>query len=567
MTGPPDEIVSDEVYCPNMTNGFTPSTMQDFPLSISAILRHGARVYPESECVTWTEAGARRATFRTVGANAARLANALARLGVENGDRVGTFCWNSQEHLEAYLAVPSMGAVLHTLNIRLFPEQLTYVINHAEDKLILLDDSLVPLLANVAGELKTVERYVVIGAGDVTALQSAVPNAEILRYHELLAVESAEYDWPNLDERQAAALCYTSGTTGNPKGVAYSHRSSYLHSLAATTPAALNLSERDRILTIVPMFHANAWGIPYAAFMCGASLIMPGRFLQAEPLTRMVKEERVTFSGAVPTIWADILRYGEDHEIDLSSIRMIICGGSAVPRSLMERFEERYGVRIVQAWGMTETSPLAAVAHPPVSVELGSAEEMDWRDRTGRVVSGVELRIVDDMGNPLPWDDEAVGEIEVRGPWITADYFRDPSPEKFDDGWLRTGDVGSVNAQGFVQITDRAKDVIKSGGEWISSVELENHLMAHPDVVEASVIGVPDPRWQERPLACVVRKSNSSVDAETLAAFLGEQVAKWQVPERWSFIDEVPKTSVGKFDKKVLRARHEKGELTVESLA
>ncbi len=549
-----------------MSNALTPSTMQEFPLSIVAILRHGQSVYAQSECVTWTDTGARRANFAQVGANAARLANALAALGVESGDRVGTFCWNSQEHLEAYLAVPSMGAVLHTLNIRLFPEQLAYVINHAQDKLIILDDSLVPMLAKVAGDLQTVERFIVIGDGDATALQSAVPNAEILRYDDLLAGASVEYAWPDVDERQAAALCYTSGTTGNPKGVAYSHRSAYLHSLAATTPAALNLSERERILTIVPMFHANAWGIPYAAFMCGATLVMPGRYLQAEPLTRMVKEERVTFSGAVPTIWADILRYGEDHEIDLSSVRMIICGGSAVPRSLMERFEQRYGVRIVQAWGMTETSPLAAVAHPPASVELGGADEMNWRARTGRIVSGVELRIVDDAGSPLPWDDAAVGEIEVRGPWITADYFGDPSPEKFDHGWLRTGDVGSVNSQGFVQITDRAKDVIKSGGEWISSVELENALMAHPDVVEASVIGVADPRWQERPLACVVRKSGSAVDAAALAAFLGEQVAKWQVPERWSFIDEVPKTSVGKFDKKVLRARHEKGELPVEML-
>jgi fatty-acyl-CoA synthase len=547
-------------------NDFTPSTMQDFPLSIAAILRHGERVYAESECVTWTDSGGRRATFAEVGANAARLANALAALGVGSGDRIGTFCWNSQEHLEAYLAIPSMGAVLHTLNIRLFPEQLTYVVNHAQDKLILLDDSLVPVLAKVAAELTTVERYIVIGDGDASALQSVVPNAEILRYDELLADAPATYEWPDVDERQAAALCYTSGTTGNPKGVAYSHRSAYLHSLTATTPAALNLSERERILTIVPMFHANAWGVPYAAFMCGASLVMPGRFLQAEPLTRMVKEERVTFSCAVPTIWADILRYGEEHEIDLSSIDTIICGGSAVPRSLMERFQERYGVRIVQGWGMTETSPLAAVGHAPASIALGTEEEMDWRARTGRIVSGVELRIVDETGNPLPWDDEAVGEIEVRGPWITGDYFGDPSPEKFDNGWLRTGDVGSVNSLGYVQITDRAKDVIKSGGEWISSVELENHLMAHPDVVEASVIGVPDPRWQERPMACVVRKQSSSIDAAALAAFLGKHVAKWQVPERWSFIDEVPKTSVGKFDKKVLRARHEKGELVVESL-
>jgi len=549
-----------------MTNAFTPSTMQDFELSIAAILRHGERVYGGSACVTWTDDGARRATFAEIGANAARLANVLAGLGIGNGDRVGTFCWNSQEHLEAYLAVPAMGAVLHTLNIRLFPEQLTYVVNHAEDKLIIVDDSLIPLLAKVAAELKTVERYIVVGDGDASALQAAVPYAEISRYHELLAGAPATYDWPEVDERQAAALCYTSGTTGNPKGVAYSQRSAYLHSLAVCTPAALNLSERERILLIVPMFHANAWGIPYAAFMCGATLVMPGKFLQAEPLTRMVKEERVTFSGAVPTIWADILRYGEEHEIDLSSLRTIICGGSAVPRSLMERFEERYDVRIVQAWGMTETSPLAAVAHPPASVALGSDDEMNWLERTGRVISGVELRIVDDMGNPLPWDDEAVGEIEVRGPWITGDYFGDPSPEKFDDGWLRTGDVGSVDARGYVQITDRAKDVIKSGGEWISSVELENHLMAHPDIVEASVIGVPDPRWQERPLACVVRKSGSDVDPIALAAFLGERVAKWQVPERWSFIAEVPKTSVGKFDKKVLRARHESGELVIDTI-
>jgi fatty-acyl-CoA synthase len=539
------------------------STMQEFPLTITAVLRHGERVYGTAECVTWTETGPRRATYATIAANAGRLANGLARLGVEPGDRVGTFMWNSQEHMEAYLAVPSMGAVLHTLNVRLFPEQLAYVINHGEDKVVLVDDSLVPMLAKVVSELTSVECFVVVGDGDASALGT---DRAIVRYSELVAQESPEFEWPEIDERQAAAMCYTSGTTGNPKGVAYSHRSAFLHSFAALTGNALDLSERDRILMIVPMFHANAWGIPYAAFLCGASLVMPGRYLQAEPLTRMVKEERVTFSGAVPTIWADIYRYGEQHEIDLSSIRMIICGGSAVPRSLMENFEAKYGVRIVQAWGMTETSPLAAVAHPPASVEIGSTEEMDWRARTGRVVGGVELRIVDDAGKPLPWDGETVGEIEVRGPWITASYYRDPSPEKFDDGWLRTGDVGSVSPEGFIQITDRAKDVIKSGGEWISSVELENLLMGHPDVLEASVIGVPDPRWDERPLACVVRNGGSDVDATALAAYLAQHVAKWQVPERWSFIDEVPKTSVGKFDKKVLRGRHQRGELSIEQL-
>ncbi len=465
--------------------------------------------------------------------------------------------------MEAYLAIPSMGAIVHTLNIRLFPEQLAYVINHGGSKVVLVDDSLVPVLAKVVSQLTTVERFVVVGDGDASALGSERP---IHRYAELLAVEPAEFDWPEINELQAAAMCYTSGTTGNPKGVAYSHRSEFLHSFAATTPNSLNLSERDRMLMIVPMFHANAWGMPYSAFLCGASLVMPGKFLQAEPITRMVKEERVTFSGAVPTIWADIWRYGEEHEIDLSSIRMVVCGGSAVPRSLMENFENKYGVRIVQGWGMTETSPLAAVAHAPSRVELGSPEEMDWRAMTGRVVGGVELRIVDDTGRVLPWDGEAVGEIEVRGPWITGSYYRDPSPEKFDDGWLRTGDVGTVSPEGYIQITDRAKDVIKSGGEWISSVELENVLMGHPDVVEASVIGVPDARWDERPLACVVRKPGTDVDASTLAAYLGGHVAKWQVPERWAFIDEVPKTSVGKFDKKVLRASNENGELSIEQL-
>ncbi len=537
--------------------------MQEFPLTLTSALRHGGSVHAAAECVTWTDAAPRRATYGTVAANAARLGHALRRLGVGAGDRVGTFLWNSQEHLEAYLAVPCMGAVLHTLNIRLFEEQLVYVVNHAEDKVVVVDDSLVPVLGKIAAELTTVECFVVVGDGDAGALGARVP---VLRYADLLAAESSEYDWPDLDERQAAAMCYTSGTTGNPKGVVYSHRSAFLHSFASMMPNALGLSSRDRVLTIVPMFHANAWGIPYSAFMSGASIIMPSRFMQPGPLTAMVRDERVTFAGAVPTIWSDIFRYGEEHELDLSSLRMIVCGGSAVPRSLMERFEARYGVRIVQAWGMTETSPLAAVAHPPGTVALGAADEMEWRVKTGRVVPGVELRIVDDAGNALPWDGEAVGEIEVRGPWITASYYRDPAPEKFDDGWLRTGDVGTVDPEGYIQITDRAKDVIKSGGEWISSVELENLLMAHPEVVEASVIGVPDPRWDERPLACVVRRAGSGVDSATLAAFLAEHLARWQVPERWSFIDEVPKTSVGKFDKKVLRARHEKGELTVEQL-
>ena len=540
--------------------------MQDFPLTIGMIFRHGRTVYGDSEVVTFQGDGCRRATFAEVAGRAGQLAGALRRLGIEAGDRVGTFQWNNQEHLEGYLAIPNMGAVLHTLNIRLFPELLTYVVNHAEDRVVIVDDSLIPLLARVASDLKTVEHYIVVGAGDASALADAAAGVDVLRYDELLAAEDPDFSWPDVDERAAAAMCYTSGTTGNPKGVVYSHRSTVLHSMSVNAGIAVGLTEHDRVLPIVPMFHANAWGLPYAAWYAGASFVMPDRFLQAEPLAKLIESERPTVAGAVPTIWSDLYRYSQDHPVDMSSFRLVVCGGSAVPRSLMERFESDHGVRIIQGWGMTETSPLAALAYPPRGVELGTTEEMDSRANAGRVLSGVELRIVDDAGNPLPWDGEAVGEIEVRGPWVTASYYLDPAPEKFDDGWLRTGDVGSVEPNGFIRITDRAKDVIKSGGEWISTVELENHLMAHPDVVEAAVIGVPDPKWDERPLACVVCTEGSSVDAAGLQAFLADKVAKWQVPERWAFIDEVPKTSVGKFDKKVLRARHTDHELTVEEL-
>jgi len=531
-------------------------TMQDFPLTINALFDYGRRVHADSRVATFDGERTRRATFAQVAERADRLAAALRRLGIRAGDRFATFSWNSQEHLEAYLAVPCMGAVLHTLNVRLFPEQLVYVANHAEDRVILVDDSLVPVLARVRPQLETVEHFVVVGDGDATPL-----GERVLRYEAILAAERAGYEWPAIDERSAAAMCYTSGTTGNPKGVVYTHRSTFLHSLAVTSAGAFTIGPTDRILVIVPMFHANAWGLPYAGWMVGADFLMPGRFLQAAPLCRMIAAERPTVSGAVPTIWNDILRHIETSPVDLSSLRMVLCGGSAVPRSLMERFQERHDVRIVQAWGMTETSPMAAIALPPKDGD--PADEMTWRAKTGRIVPGVELRIVDDAGCVLPWDGQTAGEIEVRGPWITGAYYRDDAPEKFHDGWLRTGDVGTVDRGGFVQITDRAKDVIKSGGEWISSVELENALMAHPDVVEAAVIGVPDPRWDERPLACVVARPGCSPSPDALNAFLAERVARWWLPERWSFIEEVPKTSVGKFDKKVLRARHAEGRLTV----
>ena len=532
------------------------STMQDGDLTITDILRRGARVYPDSQVVSFTGETSRHGSFAEVAANAARLAGALRRLGIREGDRVGTLCWNHQEHVEAYLAIPCMGAVLHTLNLRLAPEQLAYVINHAEDRVVLVDASLVPLLASIKAQLTTIEHIIVIGqAADTSAL------GEVLSYEQLLAAESPEYDWPELAEKSAAAMCYTTGTTGAPKGVVYSHRSICLHSLAEW--GAFSLTEADRALVIVPMFHVNAWGIPYTAFMLGADMLMPDRFLQPEPLCRFMVAEKPTFAAGVPTIWQGVLQQIEAHPADLSSLRTIICGGSAVPRSLMERFEAK-GLKIIQAWGMTETSPIGAVAIPPRGVPAN--EEMDWRSKTGRVVAGVRLRIVDDSGAEQPWDGEAVGEIEVRGPWITASYFKDPAPDKFHDGWLRTGDVGSVDSRGFIQITDRSKDVIKSGGEWISSVALETLLIGHPDVLDAAVIAVPDKRWDERPLASVVLRPGSACTPEDLRDFVAGQVARFWVPERWAVVEEIPKTSVGKYDKKVLRAMYADGKLPAVEL-
>ena len=539
------------------------STMQDYQLTIGAIMRHGARVYPGSECVTWTGSGTRRVSYAEIARNAGRLAGALARLGIGTNDPVGTFMWNNQEHLEAYFGVPSMGAVLHTLNIRLPGAQVAQIAGHAGDRVIIVDDSLVPLLAKITDQLPTVEAFIVNGDGDASALGDRVP---VLRYGELLAAESGDYDWPEVNERDAALMCYTSGTTGDPKGVVYSHRSTYLHAMAVMAASVLGITEADRAMAIVPMFHANAWGMPYSAFLSGATLQMPGPFLQPEHLTKFIATERTTVTSGVPTIWSAIFNYGEDHEIDLSSLRVGNSGGSAAPRVLLERFAERYGLRIIQGWGMTEMSPVGGLALPPAGVEPNSKEDVDWRMRAGRLLHGVEMRITGKDGEDVPRDGESEGEIEVRGPWVTGAYHNDPAPEKFRDGWLRTGDVGTLDERGFFTITDRIKDVIKSGGEWISSVDLENELMAHPAVQEAAVIGVPDKRWGERPLACVVLRAGAKADAAELAKFVGEKVARWQVPENWTFVSEIPKTAVGKFDKKVLRARDADGELAVERL-
>jgi fatty-acyl-CoA synthase len=540
-------------------SGALPGLMQDdFPLTLHHIRRRMSTASPDASVSTLIAPGkVQRATFAEVSGRIDRLARALERLGVEQGERIATFAWNNQRHFELYFAIPCVGAVLHTLNIRLFEEQLTYIVNHAEDRVIFVDDSLVPVLEKLSPTFDTVERYVVMGDGDAGSL----PNA--LRYEELME-EAGEggYDYPHVDERQAAALCYTSGTTGNPKGVLYSHRSISLHSTATLVRDGLGLSRNDRVLAVVPMFHANAWGLPHGAALAGADLMLPNQFLAAEPLAGFIVSERPTLMGCVPTIFADLLRYADEHaDVDLSSLTNATCGGSAVPRQLMRDFEERHRVNIFQAWGMTETSPVATFCRP----DEGEHDEEYWdaRAKQGRPLPWVELRLTDDDGTEVAWDGESTGEIEVRGPWIAARYFNDESADdKFDRGWLRTGDIAAVDERGFVQITDRAKDVIKSGGEWISSVELENEMMSHPDVVEAAVIAKPDERWAERPLCCVVLREGASATAPELVEHLRGRVAKWWLPDEFAFLEEIPKTSVGKFDKKVLRGDLSEGSLS-----
>lgn len=529
------------------------STMREAPLLVTQILRHGTTVCADETVITATSNGYHQATFDDIGRRAAQLAHGLRSLGVRGDQRVATFMWNNQEHLEAFYAVPCMGAVLHTLNIRLAMEQISYIAAQAEDRVVIVDHSLVPLLAQVLPELDTVHTVVVAGDGDVGGLNLDVKN--VVRYDELLDGQPTTFDWPDLSETSAATMCYTSGTTGDPKGIVYSHRSTFLHAMAVCNPNAMAINAGDRIMPIVPMFHANAWGLPYAAMMAGASLVMSDKHLQANRLVDMIAKHKVTIAAAVPTVINDVKCYLDEHsQHDVSSLRLIPCGGSAVPHSLMRECQDRYGVPIRQAWGMTETSPLAAVAWPPAGI--ADSEHWQLRNTAGRPVCGVEARIVADDGRTLPNDGKSVGELEVRGNWVTASYFGDRASPSFHDGWLRTGDVGSIDSRGFITLTDRAKDVIKSGGEWISSVELENHIMAHPAVAEACVVGVPDPRWQERPLAAVVPNNGIDITPAELRDFLSERIPRWQLPERWTFIDEVPRTSVGKFDKKAVRSRY-----------
>ncbi|MFJ8232705.1 long-chain fatty acid--CoA ligase [Streptomyces sp. NPDC094448] len=545
------------------------STMQDIPLTVTRILEHGMSVHAKSQITTWTGAPEPdRRSFRETGERAIRLANALRdELGVEGDQRVATLMWNNAEHVEAYLAIPSMGAVLHTLNLRLPPEQLVWIANHAADRVVIVNGSLLPLLVPLLPHLPTVEHIVVSGPGDRSLLTGADTSARIHEYEELIADRPTTFDWPALDERSAAAMCYTSGTTGDPKGVVFSHRSVYLHSMQVSMSESMGLTDQDTTLVVVPQFHVNAWGIPHAAFMTGLNMLMPERFLQPAPLAEMIERERPTHAAAIPTIWQGLLAEVLTNPRDLTSLKQVTIGGSACPPALMEAYD-KLGVRLCHAWGMTETSPLGTMAHAPAG--LSAEEEWPYRLTQGRFPAGVEPRIVGPGGDVLPWDDESVGELQVRGPWIAAAYFGGAGEEplrpedKFsEDGWLKTGDVGVISPDGFLTLTDRVKDVIKSGGEWISSIALENALMAHPEVAEAAVVAVPDPKWDERPLATVVLKEGATTDLAGLKAFLGETVAKWQLPERWSLVREVPKTNIGKFDKRAIRRQYADGELDV----
>jgi fatty-acyl-CoA synthase len=530
--------------------------MMDYPLTLQHAFDRAVRLFPRKEVVTQTDGAPHRYTYGDWGKRTIQLANALKSAGVEQGDRIATFAWNTYRHLELYFAIPCIGAVLHTLNIRLFADQLDYIINNAEDKIIFIDGDLVPLLEQLADGLKSVKLYVIMGEAP-NATGKLQPSVD---YETFIGDQPQTIEWPKFDENTAAAMCYTSGTTGNPKGVVYSHRSIFLHSMGVGLADGPGMCEQDVVFPVVPMFHANAWGFPHAAVMVGAKLVLPGRYMDPMRVAQLMADERVTLGGGVPTIWIGLLNLLGRNDFDLSSLRAIYCGGSAVPQALIEGLQ-KHNINIVQAWGMTETSPLASVSKlRSYQHELPPEEQFRIRARQGTVIPGVEFRVVDvETGKEVPWDNKSFGELQVRGPWIARAYYADDeSSAKFAEGWLRTGDVAVVDGDGSIQLVDRTKDLVKSGGEWISSVELESLIMGHPKVLEACVIGVPHPRWSERPVACVVAKPDyeGQISKEEIIDYLRPHVARWWLPDDVLFIDAIPKTSVGKFDKKVLRSRY-----------
>ncbi|MFJ9565208.1 long-chain-fatty-acid--CoA ligase [Streptomyces fuscichromogenes] len=539
------------------------STMQETELLVSGIFRHGATVHADSRVHHYLGGASTSTDFADLAGQTERLAAALTALGIDRDDVVATLAWNTPAHLAAYFAVPGMGAVLHTLNLRLHDEQLVYIANHAGDKAVLVDADLVPQLQRIIHRLTTVRHVIVVGEAHLDAPASVTVHD----YATLLGAASPGFDWPQLPERSAAVLCYTTGTTGAPKGVAYSHRSIYLHTLQISTGSAYAMSDADRVLPIVPMFHATAWGWPYAAWLAGADLIMIDRFLQPEHLATAISGLGATAAAAVPTLWSGLDDHGVRTAADYSSLRLAVAGGSPLSAALAESFHSHHGVRLTQGWGMTETSPLLTFSRPPHGTP--DDEATGWATRSGRLVPGVRARVVDESGAELPWDGKSVGEIDLAGATVSGSYFRagaEEQADKFRDGWLRSGDLGVIHPGGWVELKDRLKDGIKSGGEWISTVELENALAGHPAVAEVAVVGVPDPRWEERPLACVVLREGAAATPDELRAFLNGRVARWWLPERWAFVARIPKTSVGKIDKNGVRQSYADGEFTVATV-
>ena len=530
-----------------------PHMQDDFPLLLSTLYDRAVRLYPDQEIVSVeADRSVSRATYRDTDDRIRRLATAVADdLGVGLGGAVGTFAWNNRRHHEVYWGLANTGRICHTINIRLFPDQIRYIVDHAGDEVIFVDPDLVPVLAPLADQLETVRMFVVMGPEADDRLPGSVA------YEDLIADVEPHGDWPLLPEDSPMMFCYTSGTTGNPKGVAYTQRSTYLHALSNL--ANFPLGPDDNVLPVVPMFHASAWGYPWMATMRGANITYPGPDLTPEGLVNLFSGEKVTFSAGVPTVWLGIQHHLAAHpDADVSSLRAFMCGGSAVPRSLIDWFKEHRGIVVQQGWGMTETNPVASLA-----LLKPHMEEWDWErklevlETAGLPIPGLQVKIVDENGDELPQDGEAFGELLIRGPWIAAEYYNDPrSKDSFVDGWLRTGDVCKIDPEGYIRITDRAKDLIKSGGEWISSIDLENEIMAHPEVAEATVVGLKHVKWQERPAAFVVKVEGSDVSAEEILGFLEERVAGWWAPDRIVFIDEIPKTGTGKFDKKVIRDQY-----------
>ena len=527
--------------------------MMSQPLLISSIIKHADRYFGKNEIVSRrVEGDIHRYTYHDCHVRAKKLANALAGLGVKMGDRVATMAWNGYRHLEAYYAVSGSGAVLHTLNPRLFPEQIAYIANHAEDQYLIFELTFLPLIEAVAQHCKTIKGYILMCDRDRMPAQSAIPG--LMCYEDLIDNNSDDYEWPLFDENSASSLCYTSGTTGNPKGALYSHRSTMLHSYASTMPDALNVSGRDSVLPVVPMFHVNAWGLPYSVPLTGAKMVFPGPSLDGKSLYELFESEKVTFSAGVPTVWLGLLNYVAQNNLTFSTFKRTVIGGSACPPAMMKTLRHKYDIEVVHAWGMTEMSPLGTAATLQAHhLELPEEGQQAMLEKQGHVIFGVDMKIVDDAGQELPWDGKTYGNLLVKGPWVIQSYFREEGGDVLEDGWFPTGDVATIDGDGYMQITDRSKDVIKSGGEWIGTIDLENIAMAHPSVLQAACIGVLHPKWDERPLLVVVRRPGMDVTREELLAFYEGKIAKWWTPDDVAFLDALPIGATGKVLKNRIR--------------